>query len=246
VSCASSKFAIAPAAILCILLPCHLVAAAQEVGFRDLRKQVFTTKSQLNALREFKDPDCPTGPAEIVADAVTTAIRDLELEVIKPSPTKLRIDVTRSITLRLRNTLTRNAKIPWQMEPKPFNPLATSNDKRDSVSIGVRISDQEKPLGWKHIGYLGGGAQLFGAAENPESYKEIAPGQWVTLKIQTEVDCGANNDLCDQVENGGRFWISVSWDEDRLEVSHSKCHLGTTEYGTRSIVSKPVAVRILP
>jgi hypothetical protein len=128
VSCASSKFAIAPAAILCILLPCHLVAAAQEVGFRDLRKQVFTTKSQLNALREFKDPDCPTGPAEIVADAVTTAIRDLELEVIEPSPTKLRIDVTRSITLRLRNTLTRNAKIPWQMEPKPFNPLATSND----------------------------------------------------------------------------------------------------------------------
>jgi hypothetical protein len=101
VSCAASKFAIALAAILCILLPCHFVAAAQEVGFRDLTKQVFTSKSQLNALREFKEPDCPTGPAEIVADAVTTAIRDLQLEVIELRPTKLRIDDTRSMTLRL-------------------------------------------------------------------------------------------------------------------------------------------------
>ncbi|HMJ21878.1 MAG TPA: hypothetical protein VK513_08210 [Terriglobales bacterium] len=240
------KFAIALAAILCILLPRHFVAAAQEVGFRDLTKQVVTSKSPLDALREFKDPDCPTGPVEIVADAVATAIRDLQLEIVELRPTKLGIDDTRSMMLRLRNTLNKTAKIPWQMEPKPFNSLATSNDERDSVSIGVQISDQEKPLGWKPIGYLRGGAQLFGAAESPESFKDIAPGQWVTLKIRTEVDCRSNNDLCDQVENGGRFWISVSWGEAKLEVSHSKCHLGTTEYGTRSLVSKPVAVRVLP
>jgi hypothetical protein len=240
------KFAIALAAILCILLPRHFVAAAQEVGFRDLTKQVVTSKSPLDALREFKDPDCPTGPVEIVADAVATAIRDLQLEIVELRPTKLRIDDTRSMMLRLRNTLNKTAKIPWQMEPKPFNSLATSNDERDSVSIGVQISDQEKPLGWKRIGYLRGGAQLFGAAESPESFKDIAPGQWVTLKIRTEVDCRSNNDLYDQVENGGRFWISVSWGEAKLEVSHSKCRLGTTEYGTRSLVSKPVAVRILP
>lgn len=246
VSCAASKFAIALAAILCILSPCHFVASAQEVGFRDLTKQVFTSGSPLDVLRKFKDRDCPTGPAEIVADALNPAIRDLQLEVIELRPTKLRIDDTHSMTLRLRNTLGTTAKIPWQMGPTPLNPLVTSDDKRDSVSVGVRISDEENPIGWKHIGYLRGGAQLFAAAENPESYKEIAPGQWVTLKIQTAVDCGANNELCDQVENGGRFWISVSWDEERLEVSHSKCHLGTAAYGTRSLVSKPVAVRILP
>jgi hypothetical protein len=240
------KFAIALAAILCILLPRHFVAAAQEVGFRDLTKQVVTSKSPLDALREFKDPDCPTGPVEIVADAVATAIRDLQLEMVELHPTKLRIDDTRTMTLHLRNMLTKTVKIPWQMEPKPFDPTAQESDERDSVRIYVRISDQEKPLGWKHIGYLRGGTQLFGAAKNPESFKEIAPGQWVTLKIQAEVECSSNNDLCDRVENGGRFWISVSWGETILEVSHSKCHLGTEEYGTRSLVSKPVAVRILP
>ena len=241
------KVAIALAVTLGMLVLHHFFAAAQEVGFRDLTKQVVIGKAPLDALREFKDPDCPKGPLEITADyaAVAPTVRDLQLQIVELRPTKLRIDDTPSMTLDLRNTLTKTVKIPWQMEPKPFDPTAQESDERDSVSIDVRISDQEKPLGWKHIGYLRGGTQLFGAAKNPESFKEIAPGQWVTLKIQAKVECSSNNDLCDRVENGGRFWISVSWDETILEVSHSTCHLGTGGYGMRSLVSKPVAVRIL-
>ena len=221
-------------------------SAAQEVASRDLSDQVVPTQPPTQRLIEYNKGHCPGGGTGIVADTESNPPpAPLKLIIVSLEPRAVEPDGSLKITLQLQNISQNTVRIPWETEEGEYDPLVEANEEHPFAYFGLYISDREHSIRFQDMGSGDIKGALFAANSYNASFLDIGPGQWATVVTTGNLSCSSSDTVCQKLEQGGQFWVLVTWDEDVAQVGHRRCYVGIDQYSVAHAVSDPVAITVI-
>lgn len=217
---------------------------AQQAGFRDLSA---SWRAPDDHLASPSSPPCPSvnatfshgenaGPPPS-ADAKKPAA--LRLTIVHLVPSQLRLSDDFTATLRLENVGTSPVLIPWQSDGEKVTRVSPdgTEEKYEVADVSFSLAAGKKPVAMP----LETEGALFAHPDDPASYTQLAPGQWLEIKLKGNVACGL--DRCPIAVEADDHAVLTAWWYQRVLTHRVKdCSEDHGSYKVREVDSAPFPV----
>jgi hypothetical protein len=219
------------------------MASGQRVAFHDFASE----KSTAPATRTWtpSGKSCPGTNDQFIEIACgsqrSPEPEKLSLSIEEVRPNVLHIGDQFEVTVRLDNVGQTVVRVPWQT----FGP-----DTMQVSSDGATASHQEVGLLLRlesagKSNSVGGKVNLYANPVLGWSYVDLAPGNWVTIRLVGRVHC-ADDSSCKEIRPDRHAKLSARWFEYLYQRTVKNCVPSETNLTSRKIDSRPVSVALKP
>jgi hypothetical protein len=174
----------------------------------------------------------------------TTTRESLEFQIVQLSPPQLTIGEPFIADLRLKNTGSAAVLVPGvadgsQLTRSPNSGIEENAEERYEVAdVSFRLATDKAHHAAIFLTTIGA---LFADPDDTKTYVSLAPGNWIDIKLQGTVECGAAKCLGPlQADSDGV--LTAWWYQRVLTHTVKKCDENHGAYTVREIDSSPFKV----
>ncbi len=219
------------------------MAFGQQVAFHDFASEKSTAPITRTWIPSGKS--CPRTDdqfIEITCGSQRSPEREkLSLSIEEVRPSAFHIGDHFEVTVRLNNVGQTVVRVPWQTFGPDAMQVSTDGATASHQEVGLllRLESAGKSNS------IGDEVNLYANPVLGWSYVDLAPGNWVTIRLVGRVHCG-DDSTCKEIRPDRHAKLTARWFEYLYQRTVKDCIPSETNLTTRKMDSKPVSVALKP